>query len=275
MKIRKWMVVVGAAGCALSVSAQTRVVCLGGAITETAWALGAGETVVAVDDSSVYPSENRALPRVGYYRMVSAEGLLSVNPDLVLAHEQSGPPEVMEQLAAAGVRVVRIPSSATVTGLLDRVRSVGAALGRREQAEAIAASLETTLAEVAAAVVEPRPRVVFVFARGAGTLQVSGAGTAADEIIRLAGGVNAIEGFSGYRPLTAEALVAANPDVILATTSGLGSIGGPDALWAVPGVAATKAGEGRRVVAMDDLYLLGFGPRLPAAIAELREALIP
>ncbi len=275
MKIRKWMVVVGAAGCALSVSAQTRVVCLGGAITETAWALGAGETVVAVDDSSVYPSENRALPRVGYYRMVSAEGLLSVNPDLVLAHEQSGPPEVMEQLAAAGVRVVRIPSSATVTGLLDRVRSVGAALGRREQAEAIAASLETTLAEVAAAVVEPRPRVVFVFARGAGTLQVSGAGTAADEIIRLAGGVNAIEGFSGYRPLTAEALVAANPEVILATTSGLGSIGGPDALWAVPGVAATKAGEARRVVAMDDLYLLGFGPRLPAAIAELREALIP
>jgi iron complex transport system substrate-binding protein len=275
MKIRKWMVVVGAAGCALSVSAQTRVVCLGGAITETVWALGAGETVVAVDDSSVYPPENAALPRVGYYRMVSAEGLLSVNPDLVLAHEQSGPPEAMQQLEAAGVRVVRIPSSATVTGLQARVHAVSEALGRNEAGAALAASLQSDLADLAATAASSAPRVVFVFARGAGTLQVSGAGTAADEIIRLAGGVNAIEGFSGYRPLTAEALVAANPDVILATTSGLGSIGGPDALWAVPGVAATKAGEARRVVAMDDLYLLGFGPRLPAAIAELRESLTP
>jgi len=275
MKISKWMMALGVVAVAAAASAQTRVVCLGGAITETVWALGRGDAVVAVDDSSVYPPGHAALPRVGYYRMVSAEGLLSVNPELVLAHEQSGPPEVMEQLMAAGVRVVRIPSSATVTGLLARVRAVGEALGRSEAGAALAASLEADLAAITAAAPSSTPRVVFVFARGAGTLQVSGFGTAADEIIRLAGGVNAIEGFSGYRPLTAEALVAANPDVILATTSGLGSIGGPDALWSIPGVAATQAGEHRRVVAMDDLYLLGFGPRLPAAIAELREALTP
>ncbi|HMO03881.1 MAG TPA: hemin ABC transporter substrate-binding protein [Kiritimatiellia bacterium] len=275
MKISKWMMALGVVAVAAAASAQIRVVCLGGAITETVWALGRGDAVVAVDDSSVYPPGHAALPRVGYYRMVSAEGLLSVNPELVLAHEQSGPPEVMEQLMAAGVRVVRIPSSATVTGLLARVRAVGEALGRSEAGAALAASLEADLAAITAAAPSSTPRVVFVFARGAGTLQVSGFGTAADEIIRLAGGVNAIEGFSGYRPLTAEALVAANPDVILATTSGLGIIGGPDALWSIPGVAATQAGEHRRVVAMDDLYLLGFGPRLPAAIAELREALTP
>ena len=273
--VKKMMLVAGAACCTFSASAENRVVCLGGAITETVWALGAVDRVVAIDDSSSFPADTSTRKRVGYYRAVSAEGVLSMDPELVLAHEEAGPPEAMDRLVAAGVPVVKIPSAATVAGNLSRIRAIGAALELSNAAEILAADVERRMVESAVPAEQVPVRVMFVFARGAGTLQVSGDGTAAAEMIHLAGGVNAIQGFDGYRPLTAEALVAANPEVVLITTSGLASMGGEDALWSLPGMQATAAGEQRRVVALDDLYLLGFGPRLPDAVAELQMALIP
>ena len=115
--------------------------------------------------------------------------------------------------------------------------------------------------------------MLFVYARGPSTLLVGGGGTAADAMIRLAGGTNAASGFDGYKPLTAEAAVAAAPQVILVTTSGLESVGGTDGLLDLPGLALTPAGKARRVVAMDDLYLLGFGPRVAGAMAALADQL--
>lgn len=255
--------------------AEPRVVTLGGAVTECVFALGAGERVVAVDDSSGYPAEAAALPRVGYYRMVSAEGVLSVKPDLVLASVEAGPPPALAQLERAGVRVVRIPGEASVSGCVARVRAVGAALEQPEAAEALAARIESDLAGFPPPPGGVPARVLFVFARGAGMLNVAGTDTAADEIIRLAGGVNAVDAYAGYRPLTAEAAVQAAPDVVLLTTSGLAGLGGADALWAVPGLKTTPAAAQNRAVAMDDLLLLGFGPRLPEAVKTLRQLLYP
>jgi iron complex transport system substrate-binding protein len=117
------------------------------------------------------------------------------------------------------------------------------------------------------------PKVLFVFAHGAGTWNVAGVGTAADEMIRLAGGRNAATGYAGYRPLTAEAVVAAQPDVILTGSGGLAGRGGQEGLLKVPGVGSTPAGRDRRVVAMDELYLLGFGPRTAEAVRELNREL--
>lgn len=254
--------------------AESRLVSLGGAVTETVWALGASPDLVAVDDSSTFPPENAALPHVGYYRMISAEGVLSVNPDVVLASVEAGPPPALAQIEKAGARVVRIPGAATVAGCVERIRAVGAALDRVEEAEKLATEIE---AELSAPPVPPATpvRVLFVFARGAGTLNVAGTETAANEIIALAGGVNAVTEYGGYRPLTAEAVVTAAPDVVLLTESGLAGLGGTAALWAVPGLSATPAGAAGRAVAMDDLLLLGFGPRLPEAVRELRALLYP
>ncbi|HMP76250.1 MAG TPA: ABC transporter substrate-binding protein [Kiritimatiellia bacterium] len=268
----KWIAVaVCVAG--LQAHAGQRVVCLGGAVTECVFALGAGDEVVAVDDSSGFPAEAAALPRVGYYRMVSAEGVLSVKPDLVLASAEAGPPPALAQIERAGVRVVRIPGAATVSGCVERVRAVGVALEQTEAAEAMATSIVSELADFPPPPGGVPARVLFVFARGAGTFNVAGTDTAADEIIRLAGGVNAVGGYSGYRPLTAEAVVESAPDVVLVTSSGLAGLGGEAALWAVPGMKATPAAKQGRAVAMDDLLLLGFGPRLPEAAKTLHQLL--
>lgn len=272
---RLLMICAGVCCLAATAGAAGRVVTLGGAITETVWALGEGARVVAVDDSSAFPDEAASRPHVGYYRMISAEGLLSQTPDLVLASEDAGPPEAMRQLEQTGVRVVRIPGTADATGCLARIRAVGAALDRSAAADQLATRLQRELTDVLSATSAVTPRVLFVMARGAGTLNVAGEGTAAHEMIRLAGGRNATSGYRGYRPLTAESVVAAAPDVILLTSSGLAGMGGPDGLRQVAGLSSTPAAAGGRIVAMDDLLLLGFGPRLPEAVRELKGLLHP
>jgi iron complex transport system substrate-binding protein len=119
------------------------------------------------------------------------------------------------------------------------------------------------------------PRVLFVYARGAGTMMVAGTETPAEAMIALAGAANAAEGFAGFKPMTAEAVVAAQPDVILMPERGLESLGGADGLLEQPGVALTPAGKNRRIVTMDDLLLLGFGPRLGEAVQTLTTKLHP
>jgi iron complex transport system substrate-binding protein len=271
MKIMVWMTGLFLA-VNLALANPPRIISLGGAITETVWALDGGDLVVAVDDSSQYPGEAANLPKVGYYRMISAEGVLSLRPDLILAHQQSGPPEAMTQLERAGARIVRINGTHSIDGCLARVREVGLAIGKTNEANALVDRMEEQLASL-----PPQPDaargVLFIFARGAGALNVSGTGTAADTMIRLAGGRNVMTEFSGYRPLTAEAVVVADPEVILMTSDGARGMGGVDAVWDLPGIKATTAYQQRRAIVMDDLLLLGFGPRLPEALRTLREKL--
>jgi len=252
-----------------------RIVCVGGAVCETVFALGDGDRVVAVDSSTVYPPAAARLPKVGYQRTLSAEPILALDPAVVIAAAEAGPAVALDQLRAAGVRVAVMPEATTPATAAARVRSIAAALGRAAAGARLAAEVE---ADADAAVARARrpgraPRALFVYARGAGTAMVSGAGTVADAMLRLAGAVNAVDGHDGFQPLSAEALVAAAPEVILVPARGLDSLGGVDGLLALPGVAATPAGRARRVVAMDDLLLLGFGPRLGAAIDELARKL--
>lgn len=246
----------------------SRIVAIGGAVTETLFALGLGASIVGVDTSSVYPPEATALPQVGYQRNLSAEGILMLRPTVVIVSDDSGPPAVLDQLSEAGVKLLRVPASATLAGARERIVTVGRVTRSESKASALVASLDSRLAAVATAP-DPSPRVAFVYARGAGTLTVAGRSNAADEMIHLAGGRNSITSFEGFRPLTSEALVEAAPDVLLFTTRGLESIGGVAGARALPGVSLTPAGRDGRIVAMDDLLLLGFGPRTGEAVSSL------
>jgi iron complex transport system substrate-binding protein len=182
---------------------------------------------------------------------------------------------VLQQLHAAGVRVVRTGGEHAFEGLIANVGLIADALGRRAEGERLIADLQREWAATRAAVrtVSPLPRVMFILSHAANSVQISGAGTAADAMIRLAGGTNALLGpgsnFNGYRPLSAEAAIAAAPDVLLVTREGLVAVGGIQVLLDRPGLALTPAGKARRVVAPDALLLLGFGPRLPQAVREL------
>lgn len=252
--------------------AAARVITLGGTVTEIAFALGAGDRVIAVDVSSTHPPEAASRPRTGYHRALAAEGVLALEPDLIIGTDEIGPPTTLRQLRAAGVPMVQVPSGATVDDAIRRIEQVGEALGLVEEAAHLAGEVRAGVEAVAVAQPD-RPRALFIYARGTTQLMVAGQDTAADTLFALSGVPNAGEGFRGFRPLTAEAVVAAAPDAIVMTTGGIESLGGREAVFALPGLANTPAARTGALHEIDDLLALGFGPRLPEAIATLRGGL--
>lgn len=255
--------------------AQERLVTLGGPITEITCALGHCEQVVGADASSTWPQSVTALPRLPYYRKLSAESVLALRPTRVLAAQDAGPPEVLEQLRGAGVQVDLIAGGDSVDSARQRILALGRLLEKPQEAAALVASVDRDLQklEQARETTGSRPRVLFLYARGARTLLVSGGGTGAHAMIELAGGQNALQEVEGFKPLTAEAALGANPEIIVVPEAGLHSLGGPGALWELPGLANTAAHKNEAVVTVDDQKLLGFGPRLGQAALELHRKL--
>lgn len=254
---------------------SSRIVTLGGTITEIVFALGAGERVVGVDASSSFPETVNQLPKAAYHRRLSAEGVLSLRPTLIIATTEAGPPEAIQQLRSAGVTVLVLPHDPTVENAIAKIERIAAALNVQARGTALIQALKKELSQVQSSVPQTaaQAKILFLYARGQGTLMVAGQDTGADTMIGLAGGINAVRGYSGYKPLTSEAAVAAAPDLILLMDSGLESIGGAQGLWQLPGLALTPAGQQGRVLSMDGLFLLGFGPRLGQAALALNEAL--
>ena len=244
-----------------------RIVSMNGSMTEALFAVGAGDLVVGVDTSSVFPSEAQRLPKIGYQSKLSAEGILSLRPDLVVGTQDAGPPEVIEQIRRAGIRVEIYQDSSTVEGAYGKVLFAGKHSGHADKAVQIVARMRHNIEALKP--LNGSPRVLFIYARGPGMVQVSGTNTQAAAMLKLVGATTALPDFEGFKPLTSEALVVANPDIILMPTRSLESIGGIDGLLRIPGVALTKAGKERKVVAMDDMLLLGFSARLDAALVEL------
>jgi iron complex transport system substrate-binding protein len=265
------VVVIDADGTEVTITDTSRIVTIGGSVTEIVFALGAGDQVVARDDSSLYPPEVSALESVGYVRQLSAEPVLALEPTLIITTPDAGPPEAIEQLRASEVTFLVIPHEATLEGVITSVETVATALSREDDGAAIIERIQTDYAEAQALLetVETRPRVMFVYARGAGAVSVAGTNTSAATMIELAGAENAVTEYEEYQPITAEAVVAAAPDVILMMRRGLESVGGIDGMLEQPGIAQTPAGENRRIVAMDDLYLLGFSTRMGTAVLDL------
>ncbi len=250
-----------------------RLISVDGAVTEVLYALGGTEHLVGVDTTSLYPAATEDIPKVGYKRALSAEGILSLQPDLLLTTNDAGPPEVLEQIARAGVNIQQIPDTPTIAGLHDKIAAVAEVLDRREAGAALSEQLAQELDQLETAIEEvnsERPRVLFLLHIGSGNDLAAGRDTAADTVIRLAGGENVLhQAFSGYRPLSAEAALAAAPEVILVTERNLEQLGSPDAVLERGALKATPAGQARRVLAMDGPLLLAFGPRLAVAAAQL------
>ena len=261
----------------LTAAAQDRVLSIGGSVSEIVYALGQEGRLVGRDTTSTFPAAVEALPDVGYMRALSPEGVLSVSPDLILMEAGAGPAETLATLESAGVKIVTVPGADSPEGVLAKVQVVAAALGQEakgaELAARIGAETAAALAKVAAQP-GPKPRVLFILGNSGGRLTGAGSDTSAAAMIALAGGVNAIDGFAGYKALTDEAVAAAAPDIILAMERDEGpGMPGDDPLFAHTALAATPAGQAKRVVRMPGMFLLGFGPRTPEAILALNAAL--
>jgi len=254
---------------------SSRLVSIGGSLTEIIYALGEESRLVARDQTALYPEAALALPDVGYMRALAPEGVLSVSPTALLVIEGSGPPEALDVLSHAGVEYQSIPEAYSAEGVLAKVRAVGQALGVTDKAEALATELEAALSAVAArtASITERKRVLFVLSMDGGKIQASGTGTAADGIIALAGATNAIDDYAGYKALTEEAIIQAAPDVILMMDRGGDHAATDEQLIGNPANALTEAGRNNAIIRLEASYLLGFGPRTADAVSDLVDAL--
>lgn len=254
--------------------AAERIVSIGGAVTEIVYALGAEGRLVAVDSTSTWPFEAGSLPNVGYMRRLSAEPIVAMAPDLVIAVEGSGPDSALAQLREAGVRVETVPEAYDANGVVAKVERVAVLLGKQAEGAKLAQTVRSRMAAVErqVAATKERPRVLFLMSASRGAPMAAGRHTAADAVIRLAGGVNVVDGYDGYKALSPEATVAAAPDFVLAMSETVDAMGGNDRLLALPELSAKPQ---TRVVAMPGQLLLGFGPRTPDAVQALANALHP
>jgi len=246
-----------------------RIVSLNGTVTEILCDLGFEKEIAGVDVTSTYPASMQRVPKVGHNRNISAEPVLALQPDLIISTSNFLSPAVIAQFKTVGVKNVVVEQEYSIAGTKKLITQIAAALEVPEKGAALCKQLDTEWGQLQ---VTPLPKkVLFIYARGAGTMMVAGTATPLDKMITLAGAKNAAEGFKEFKPLTAEALVAANPDVILMFDTGLQSMGGMDGLLKVQGISQTTAGKQKKVIEMDGQYLSGFGPRVVKAVKELSQ----
>jgi iron complex transport system substrate-binding protein len=268
--------VTDATGRTVAIGPAAKIVSVGGDVTEILYALGLGDRVVGVDLTSTFPAAAREKPQIGYMRALSAEGVLSLAPDLVVAVEGSGPPDVLEVLERASVPFVLVPEAHDGPGVVAKVRFVAHMLGVEKKGEEIAAGLEADLASVATmrAAIPKRRKAIFILGMSTGAPLVAGTATAADGIFALAGIDNALTGFAGYKPASDEAASAAEP-YALVIMSERGHDLTPDVVFSVPAFVGTPAARDRRLVALSGSYMLNFGPRTAHAARDLMAAVYP
>ena len=249
-----------------------RLIIIGGALTEIVYLLKANSQLVGVDTTSIYPAAATRLPNVGYARSLSAEGILALRPTQLIATEDAGPPVVIKQIIDAQIPLTILPSGHQFKDLTDRVSSIGRLVHKTDSAQALASRLALEWSNTQERIANSKlnnTRVLFILSQNPSQLMVGGEKTSADAMITYAGGRNAISGFSGFKPLTPEAVIAANPDVLLLTDQGMRAVGGIGGVLRFPGVSQTRAGKEQNIVSLEAMYLLGFGPRMPSAAAEL------
>ncbi len=260
------------------VKAQTgnglKIVSLNGTLSEIVVSLGLQANLVGVDITSTYPASLNKLPKVGHNRNLSAEGILALQPNLIIGIAKDIKPELAQQIKTAGIKMLLFNQDFSLAGTKNLVLAVADSLKKTPKAQAIINKIVKDI-QAAKKNIKPniKPKTLFIYARGTGTMMVAGNGTQVQKMVQLAGGQNAITGFKDFKPLTAESLVLANPDVILLFDTGLESLGGINGLQNVPGIAQTNAGKNKRFIVIDGQLLCGFGPRLGVAVAELAKKL--
>jgi iron complex transport system substrate-binding protein len=264
-----------ATGRSIEIAETSRIVTVGGAVTEIVYALGFGDHVVAVDITSSFPALVKAKPSVGYMRALSPEGVIALAPKIVLAIEGSGPPDAIEVLSRASVPFVIVPEGHDEAAVLRKVRFIAEALGVPEKGEAMAKQIAKDFAVVAAsrAKIATKRSAVFVLAVGNGTPTIAGEQTSAEGIFKLAGVDNAIRGMNGYKPATPEATIAAAPQAVVTMVERSHGLGA-DVMFALPAFAGTPAAKDQRLVPVPSYYLT-FGPRTAHAAQMLAASIYP
>lgn len=262
-------------------AASLRIVSLNGMTTELLYNLGFGAAIVGVDVTSTYPKALDTIPHLGHITQINAESLLALQPDVIIADaEEWKRAPIAQQLETSSIQVIPVDTKYTLSNAVGVAQQLAESLAiAPEKIESLKRDIEQDSMEILEITQnliqdEAPKKVLFIYARGAGNLMVAGTNTAMSSIIELAGGENIIHEFEGFKALTSEFLVAANPDVILMFESGLNSMQAEaEGLAQIPGITKTKAYQNQAIIAMDGHFLSSFGPRVGQAVVELASAI--
>jgi len=256
-----------------------RIVCVSKHLTEMVFALGKGYDIVAKDLTSTYPDSAKLLPTVGYHRMLSAEGIISANPDVVIHSNDIGPETVLPQLIKAGVNVKAFGAANSYDSAKIVLKQLGSFFGVDARADSIIKNMDAAMQAVitAKAALKDTPTVMVIHYGQANNVffVMSGRKGAADKMIELAGGKPASYDAKGARQISAEAVAVTNPDVIIATDFGYDKMGGSEKFKEVPGVALTNAAKNNRIYRFEEHDLVYFGPRTPENVLILMKLIHP
>lgn len=259
-----------------------RVVCLSKHLTEMMFALGHGHNIVAVDLSSSYPDSAKLLKTVGYHRSLNPEGIIAMNPDLVIHSNDIGPDNVLPQITKAGLHVKAFGGANTIDSARLLLKELGAYWGEEKRADSIVSVMDKRIAAAADTLSKLPARdslkvmIIHFGLRNNNYFVMSGRNGPGDQMIRLAGGTPALYDGKGAREMSPEAVALTNPDVIIATDFGYDRMGSMDKfISSVPGVALTNAGKNRRIVRFEEHDIVYFGPRSGDNIIQLIHLLHP
>ncbi|EHW0634749.1 ABC transporter substrate-binding protein [Vibrio vulnificus] len=240
-------------------AAQERIISAGSAVTELILALHAEQSLVAVDVTSQLP-EGQPLPKIGYHRRLSAEGLLALSPTKLIGSDEMGPAPVLQQLKSTGVDIEVVNTQANVDGLKARIDQIAAILNKPQEAQQLKSLVDQQVQSLKAN--QPtvqKKKVLFLLIHEGRAANVAGTDTTPDAIISLAGAINpAADKITAYKPLSSESMVEMQPDVILVSGRSFEKLGGPDAIIKMmPLLAATPAGQNKQIMAIDGAALVG------------------
>lgn len=252
-------------------TSNERIVSLNGAITETLVDLGQRSNIVGIDITSTFPADlNTTATQLEHVNKINIEALMALKPTIVYIAKKDLNDNLKKQLEDASIKLVVIDQVFSVDGTKQLIKEIASSLNLTDYA-ALVAKIDQDQAQLKT--LETKPKVLFIYARGAANLFVAGDKTPMQNIIELAGGQNAVTGFEDFKPLTPEALLNSNPDVILMFDTGLQSMGGVDGVLKIEGLDRTNAGKNKKIIAMDGLLLTGFTPRVGEAVTQLNQQL--
>ncbi|KFC22905.1 hemin ABC transporter substrate-binding protein [Chryseobacterium sp. FH1] len=248
-----------------------RIVSISGGVTEIVAALGHEKEIVGTDVTSTYPETLEATAEnLGHVRSMTIEPLMALNPTLILASDKDVNPDLLDKIKASGIKTELFKQEFTIDGTKNLINQVAKALGNTNQ-QALLEQIDTDVKQIQP--IAKKPKVLFIYARG-NMMMVGGKNTPMASIIEIAGGQNAANDFEDFKPLTPEAVVQSNPDVLLFFTTGLQGSGGVEGALKMPGVPQTNAGKNKKVIALDGGLISSFGPRVGEAALSLNKLLI-
>ena len=251
----------------------SRITSAGGSVTEIIYLLNAEHHLIAVDVTSNFPPEAKELPSIGYVRQLSAEGVLSLDPTIIIGEDDMGPPSVLDQIKRTQVEITIIPEDHNIEGIINKIECISSVLGIDSEA-IINSTVVPKITKLNQLTQDSKKqKIIYILGMQSGSPLVAGNNTSGNGLIKISGGVNPFSTFEGWKPVGTESIIEASPDLIIISERGLKGFGTMEDLRMHPALYLTPASQNNKIISIDGMASLGFGPRTIDSAIQVSETL--